>query len=99
MAKKRKLQKKPHVKSNLTENQFILSALGVMGDEICGPVPTDELNFCLRVDFKVKMKDEKLLSLLNQALNSNQVEKLQNNWQLTSEGAIIADNILEKFYQ
>jgi len=36
------------------EQQQIIAALGVMEDELGGPVPLDEIAFSLRIDFNIK---------------------------------------------
>ena len=91
MSKKRGSKKK----TESSETQLVIAAVGVMQDELNGPVPTDEISFCLRVDFKRKIKEASLLSLLNQAVHSKQIEKIQPGWQLTMDGAKIADQVLE----
>jgi hypothetical protein len=72
----------------------ILAALGVMEDELCNPVPLDEISFCLRVDFKTKKDENQILSLLSEAETLGYCKKVQNSWSLTPQGGKIADNYL-----
>jgi len=74
--------------------QMVLSAVGVMEDELCGPAPVDDISFCLRVDLKSKIKDAQILEILNQAKTSGLCIQIQNGWQLTPEGEEIVDNVL-----
>jgi hypothetical protein len=74
--------------------QVVIAALGVMEDEIGGPAPMDEISFSLRVDFKNKMDDTELSNLLAEAEELGNLQRVQGGWQLTSEGAKIADNYL-----
>lgn len=91
MFKKRTSKKRPAIK----EDHIILAALGVMNDEFNGPVPIDEINFCLRIDFKHKIKDSQLLSILSLAISSNLVKKTPKGFHLTPKGAVIADQVLQ----
>lgn len=92
MFKKRSSKKNQPIK----EDHIILAALGVMNDEFNSPVPIDEINFCLRVDFNHKIKDFQLLSILNHSINSNLIEKSPKGYALTSDGEKIADSVLER---
>ena len=92
MFKKRAMKKVPTIK----DDQLMLAAIGVMNDEFNGPVPMDEINFCLRIDFKCKIKDSMLLSLLNYAINSNMIIKEPNGYLLTPQGDNIADEVLKQ---
>ncbi len=74
---------------------MMLAALSVMNDEFNGPVPIDEINFCLRIDFKHKVKDSQLLSMLNQAMQAKNVDKVANGYLITAQGAKIADFVLQ----
>ena len=95
MAKKRVSKKK----TESSESHMVIAALGVMQDEFNGPVPTDEISFCLRIDFKRKIKEATLLTLLNQAVDSKHIEKIQQGWLLTSDGSKIADQVLKNLNQ
>ncbi|GAH51492.1 unnamed protein product, partial [marine sediment metagenome] len=41
------------------EQQQIIAALGVMEDELGGPVPLDEIVFSLRIDFNIRKNEER----------------------------------------
>ena len=82
-----------------SEIQLVLAALGVMSDEFCGPVPVDEIVFCLRVDFNFKSKDSQILSFLSQASSSmGYTSYSSSGWSLTSNGATYVDEFFEKYY-
>ena len=76
------------------EQQIILAALGVMGDELSGPAPVDEISYSLRVDFKKKMDDGTIISLLQEAQSVGYCRQVQGGWKLTPEGGKVADNYL-----
>jgi hypothetical protein len=80
--------------SSSGEQQVILAALGVMEDEIGGPVPMDELSFSLRVDFKAKKDDAAISRILGEAESLGYCKRVQNGYQLTPQGAQICDNYL-----
>jgi len=66
----------------------VLAALGVMEDEFCGGAPIDEIHFCLRVDFKRKMKDTQLITFLQDATGQGLCVKNDKGWVLTPSGAM-----------
>jgi hypothetical protein len=76
------------------DQKVVLAALGVMEDEINGPVPVDELSFCLRVDFKLKKDDTAINGVLSESETLGYCRKAQSGWQLTPEGGKICDNYL-----
>jgi len=76
---------------------IVLSAVGVMEDELNGPVPFDDISFCLRVDLKSKIKDAQLMEILDQVKASGLCIQVQNGWQLTPEGEDIVDNVLNNY--
>ena len=76
---------------------MVLAAVGIMQDEFSYAVPIDEITFCLRVDFKQKIKDLELLSILNEGLAGEYCIQENNGWYLTSEGASLADEYLANY--
>src|SRR4030042_4748607 len=53
----------------MTEQRQIIAALGVMEDELGGPVPIDEVVFSLRVDFNVRRTDQEVQDILSNVEN------------------------------
>ncbi len=89
--------KKRAQKKGTKENDLynVLAALGVMEDEFCGGAPIDEIHFCLRVDFKRKMKDTQLIAFLQEAAGQGLCSKDEKGWKLTSpQGTTIVDEYL-----
>ena len=80
----------------MSEQNQIIAALGVMEDELGGPVPIDEIIFSLRVDFNIRKTDDEVLTLLNNVENLNLVKRGSNGWILTTEGGVICDDYLNK---
>ncbi|HDZ19232.1 hypothetical protein LCGC14_0719430 [marine sediment metagenome] len=81
---------------DMSEQNQILAALGVMEDELGGPVPIDEIVFSLRVDFNIRKSEEEVHILLNNVENLNLANRESNGWSLTSEGGRICDDYLNK---
>ena len=80
----------------MSEQNQIIAALGVMEDELGGPVPIDEIVFSLRVDFNIRKTEDEVHTLLNNVENLNLVKKDSNGWSLTNEGGTICDDYLNK---
>ncbi len=77
-----------------SDSLVVLSALGVMEDELSGPAPIEEIGFCLRVDFQNKMDDSTINSYLEENRDLGYCKNAGNGWRLTSEGEKIVDNYL-----
>lgn len=82
--------------AGMVEQNQIIAALGVMEDELGGPVPIDEIVFSLRVDFNIRKSDDEVLSILTGVENLNLVKRDANGWSLTNEGGRICDDYLNK---
>ncbi len=80
----------------MSEQNQIIAALGVMEDELGGPVPIDEVIFSLRVDFNIRKTEDEVHTLLNNIENLNLVKRESNGWSLTTEGGRICDDYLNK---
>ncbi|MFW9950130.1 MAG: hypothetical protein ACFFKA_08395 [Candidatus Thorarchaeota archaeon] len=78
------------------EQQQIIAALGVMEDELGGPVPLDEIAFSLRIDFNIKKTEEEIHSILRSTEELNLAKKDSNGWSLTIEGEKVCDDYLNK---
>jgi len=76
--------------------QQIIAALGVMEDELGGPVPIDEIIFSLRVDFNIRKTEEEVSQILFNVENLGLVKKEANGWALTLEGGRVCDDYLNK---
>ncbi len=73
----------------------VLAALGVMEDELVGPVPIDELSYCLRVDFGIQKEEAKILEILTESETLGLCKKAAGGgWTLTPEGGKFCDNYL-----
>lgn len=101
---KRMLEKNPwlldevshSMDAGMAEQNKVIAALGVMEDELGGPVPIDEIVFCLRVDFNIRKDGAEIHQTLNGVENLNLVKRESNGWILTSEGGRICDDYLNK---
>jgi len=82
--------------AGMVEQNQIIAALGVMEDELGGPVPIDEIIFSLRVDFNIRKSEDEVHKILANTENLNLVKRDANGWSLTSEGGRICDDYLNK---
>ena len=78
------------------EQQQIIAALGVMEDELGGPVPLDEIVFSLRIDFNIKKTEDEVLDILRSTEELKLARIDSNGWSLTVEGEKVCDNYLNK---
>lgn len=78
------------------EQQQIIAALGVMEDELGGPVPLDEIVFSLRIDFNIRKTEEEIHKILTNTEELNLAKKDSNGWTLTVEGEKVCDDYLNK---
>ncbi|MFX0011486.1 MAG: hypothetical protein ACFE9R_14330 [Candidatus Hermodarchaeota archaeon] len=78
------------------EQQQIVAALGVMEDELGGPVPLDEIVFSLRIDFNIKKTEDEVLDILRSTQELNLARIDSNGWSLTVEGEKVCDSYLNK---
>ncbi|MFX1410750.1 MAG: hypothetical protein ACFFA6_10375 [Promethearchaeota archaeon] len=82
--------------AGMSEQNQVIAALGVMGDELGGPVPIDEIVFSLRVDFNIRKAEAEVLEILKNIETLNLVKRESNGWSLTFEGGKICDDYLNK---
>ncbi|MFX1309047.1 MAG: hypothetical protein ACFE9M_04135 [Promethearchaeota archaeon] len=82
--------------AGMAEQNQIIAALGVMEDDLGGPVPLDEIVFSLRVDFNVRKSEDEVHSILTSVENLNLVKRDVNGWSLTNEGGKICDDYLNR---
>ncbi len=82
--------------TGMVEQNQIIAALGVMEDELGGPVPIDEIIFSLRVDFNIRKSEDDVHTILTSVENLNLVKRNANGWSLTNEGGRICDDYLNK---
>ncbi|MGQ4873167.1 MAG: hypothetical protein ACP6IY_03750 [Promethearchaeia archaeon] len=80
----------------MTEQRQVVAALGVMEDELGGPVPIDEIVFSLRVDFGIRKTDEEVEDILNKVENLGLVKREGGGWILTTEGGRVCDDYLNR---
>lgn len=85
-----------NIDAGMSEQNQVIAALGVMEDELGGPVPMDEIVFSLRVDFNIRRADDKVLEILKNIETLNLVKRESNGWSLTFEGAKICDDYLNR---
>ncbi len=84
------------IDTGMAEQNEVLAALGVMEDELGGPVPIDEIAFSLRVDFNIRKSDDEIHQILTGVEKLNLVKRDANGWSLTNEGGRICDDYLNK---
>ncbi len=89
-------ERKTSMDASMTKQNQVLVALGVMEDELGGPVPIDEIIFSLRVDFNIRKSEDEVHMILTSAENLNLVKRDANGWSLTNEGGRICDDYLNK---
>lgn len=82
--------------AGMTEQNQIIAALGVMEDELGGPVPIDEIVFSLRADFNIRKVETEILDILRSVENLSLVKRDSNGWTLTNEGGKVCDEFLNK---
>ena len=82
--------------NTIGEQQQIIAALGVMEDELGRPVPLDEINFSLRIDFNITKSEEEVHEILRSSEDLRLVKKDSNGWTLTAEGEKVCDDYLNK---
>ena len=82
--------------AGMAEQNKIIAALGVMEDELGGPVPIDEIIFSLRVDFNIRKGEDEVHSILTSVEKLNLVKRDTNGWSLTNEGGKICDDYLNR---
>ncbi|MHA1284032.1 MAG: hypothetical protein ACTSVV_08650 [Promethearchaeota archaeon] len=80
----------------MAEQRQVVAALGVMEDELGGPVPIDEIVFSLRVDFGIRKTDEEVEDILNKVENLGLVKREGGGWILTTEGGRVCDDYLNR---
>ncbi|MFX0057627.1 MAG: hypothetical protein ACFE85_16380 [Candidatus Hodarchaeota archaeon] len=80
----------------MVEQQQIIAALGVMEDELGGPVPLDEIVFSLRVDFNIRKAEEEVREGLKNVEKLGLVKRHDKGWMLTNEGGKVCDDYLNK---
>ena len=82
--------------ANMTKQNQVLVALGVMEDELGGGVPIDEIVFSLRVDFNIRKDEAEVHQILGSIESLNLVKRDASGWNLTKEGGKICDEYLNK---
>lgn len=82
--------------AGMLEQNQVIAALGVMEDELGGPVPIDEIVFSLRVDFNIRKSEDEVHRILTSTEDLNLVKRDANGWSLTNEGGRICDDYLNK---
>ncbi len=84
------------MKGNIGEQQQIIAALGVMEDELGGPVPLDEIIFSLRIDFNIRKTEEEVHEILSGTEDLSLVGREADGWTLTLEGGKVCDDFLNR---
>ncbi|GAI88851.1 unnamed protein product [marine sediment metagenome] len=84
------------MKGNIGEQQQMIAALGVMEDELGGPVPLDEIIFSLRIDFNIRKTEEEVHEILSSTEELSLVKREADGWTLTPEGGKVCDDFLNK---
>jgi len=84
------------MKGNIGEQQQMIAALGVMEDELGGPVPLDEIIFSLRIDFNIRKTEEEVHEILSSTEDLSLVKREVDGWSLTTEGGKVCDDFLNR---
>ena len=84
------------MKGNIGEQQQMIAALGVMEDELGGPVPLDEIIFSLRIDFNIRKTEEEVHEILSSTEDLSLVKRGADGWSLTPEGGKVCDDFLNR---
>ena len=84
------------MKGNIGEQQQMIAALGVMEDELGGPVPLDEIIFSLRIDFNIRKTEEEVHEILSSTEDLSLVKREADGWTLTLEGGKVCDDFLNR---
>jgi hypothetical protein len=84
------------MKGNIGEQQQMIAALGVMEDELGGPVPLDEIIFSLRIDFNIRKTEEEVHEILSSTEELSLVKRGSDGWTLTPEGGKVCDDFLNR---
>jgi len=84
------------MKGTIGVQQQMIAALGVMEDELGGPVPLDEIIFSLRIDFNINKTEEEVHEILSSTEELSLVKKEANGWILTLEGGKVCDDFLNR---
>ena len=84
------------MKGNIGEQSQMIAALGVMEDELGGPVPLDEIIFSLRIDFNIRKTEEEVHEILSSTEDLSLVKRGADGWTLTPEGGKVCDDFLNR---
>jgi len=84
------------MKGTIGVQQQMIAALGVMEDELGGPVPLDEIIFSLRIDFDVRKTEEEVHEILSSTEDLSLVKREADGWTLTLEGGKVCDDFLNR---
>lgn len=84
------------MKGNIGEQQQMIAALGIMEDELGGPVPLDEIIFSLRIDFNIRKTEEEVHEILSSTEDLSLVKRESDGWTLTAEGGKVCDDFLNR---
>jgi hypothetical protein len=92
-------EKSTEMDKSMIEQSQILAAIGIMEDEICGPVKIDEIILSLNDDLNIRRDKEDIGTVLNTIENLGLVKKELEGWTLTREGGRICDDYLNKTFK
>jgi len=84
------------MKGTIGVQQQMIAALGVMEDELGGPVPLDEIIFSLRIDFNIRKTEEEVHEILSSTEDLSLVKREADGWTLTAEGGKVCDDFLNR---
>ncbi len=84
------------MKGTIGVQQQMIAALGVMEDELGGPVPLDEIIFSLRIDFNIRKTEEEVHEILSSTEDLSLVKREADGWTLTLEGGKVCDDFLNR---
>jgi len=80
----------------MSEQNEIVAAIGVMEDELTGPASIEDIIFSLNADFNIKKTTENIQDQIIKIENIGLVKKEGNGWILSDEGGRLCDDFLNK---
>ena len=81
---------------DLDLERAVISAVGIMEDELAGPVRVEDVVRSVIIDFRKNMNEIELFSVLDKLERQGFIQKRGIGWVLTAQGAEICDQSLNE---
>ncbi|TFG02351.1 MAG: hypothetical protein EU542_05210 [Promethearchaeota archaeon] len=81
---------------NMLNQHQVIAALGVMEDDLGGPVMINDILTSLNLDFHIEQSEDKIKKILDDVLGLGLVKRESSGWVLTKEGGRICDDYLNR---